>query len=53
MSKGTYLSVYLGEEGLELVEALDKLAKRTGRTRNEFIKLLLLNFAWLAGEIVE
>ena len=51
MPKKKYLSIYLGEEGEDIVKALDRLAKKTEKTRNVLIKTLLMNFTWLAGEL--
>ena len=53
MNKGKYFSVYLREEDEGLLEALDRIAKRTSRTRNQVIVRLLKNCAWLVGELDE
>ena len=51
MSKGDYLSVYLGKGGISIAEAFDRMAKRRRMTRNELIKQMLVRCIWIAGEL--
>lgn len=53
MSKGTYLSIYLGKDEIGLIKALSRMAKKHKSTRNNFIRLVLTNLAWFAGELSE
>lgn len=51
MSNEKYLSVYLGTERKELIEAYDRLAKKNKLSRNRMIESVLWHFVWLAGEL--
>ena len=46
-----YLSIYIPERDLHLVDALNRMAERVGMNRNQFIVKLLTNFAKLLGDI--
>ena len=49
MSKEKYLSIYLSKEEDRLPEALNILAKRSNVTRNQYIKMYLMQLARMAG----
>lgn len=51
MDKGIYLSIYLRKKDVGLLPALDKMATRANRARNDIIVKILRNAVYLAGEL--